>query len=103
MSGGIAYVYDVDGNFKNRCNTEMVDLSTLSEDEDIQVVKQMIEKHVEYTGSSYAENILENFDPNKFVKVLPTDYMKIMQSIKKYKEQGLSEDEVLLAAFEENR
>jgi len=104
MSGGIAYVYDKDGKFATRCNKEMVGLSTLSDPEDIALVKLLILKHVEYTGSKYAAEIIENFDKlvPEFVKVFPKDYERMINAIKEVEAQGLSGEAALLAAFEVN-
>ena len=104
MSGGVAYVYDEDGKFAMRCNKEMVGLSTLSDPEDITLVKLMILKHVEYTGSKYAAEILEDFDKfaPKFVKVFPKDYERMLNAIKEVEARGLSGEAALLAAFEVN-
>jgi len=104
MSGGVAYVYDEDGKFASRCNKEMVGLSTLSDPEDITLVKLLILKHVEYTGSKYAAGIVEDFDKlvPKFVKVLPKDYERMLNAIKEVEARGLTGEEALMAAFEVN-
>ncbi len=80
MSGGVAYVYDPDGDFKQRCNTEMVELGPFSEEEDEKEAKSMIEKHLEYTGSPVAREILDNWEhaAAKFVKVMPVEYKKAL-------------------------
>jgi glutamate synthase domain-containing protein 3 len=54
MSGGVAYVLDEAGDFPTRCNTEMVDLEPLEDPEDIRELHDMIQRHVEYTGSARA-------------------------------------------------
>ena len=79
MSGGIAYVYDVHGNFEENCNKEMVDLDPLGE-EDENVLKDLISKHYLNTGSSVAKFMLEDFDNQlrNFVKVFPKDYKKAL-------------------------
>ncbi len=77
MSGGIAYVLDEAGDFgKFRCNLEMVDLEEVIEPEDIAELREMIEKHLEYTGSNVARRVLENWETMlpKFVKIIPGDY-----------------------------
>jgi len=104
MSGGVAYVYDEDGAFETRCNKEMVGLSRLSEPEDITLVKLMILKHVEFTGSAYAAGIVADFDKfaPKFVKVFPKDYERMLNAIKEVEAQGLTGEAALLAAFEVN-
>ena len=103
MSGGIAYVLDQLGDFAGRCNTEMVGLEQL-DDKDQITVRGMIEKHVEYTGSSLATNILAdwgNFLP-RFIKVMPMDYKRVLQALERAQLAGLSGDDALAAAFEEN-
>ena len=83
MSGGIAYVYDVNGKFKENCNTEMVDLDAC-ELEDKNELFTMIQRHLEYTGSTVAKFILQDLDNQlqHFVKVFPTDYKKALQQKK---------------------
>jgi glutamate synthase (NADPH/NADH) large chain len=80
MSGGIAYVWDRAGMFASRCNTGTVELERLELDSDINECKQMIEKHLEYTGSTVAETILANWlnELSSFVKVMPTDYKRAL-------------------------
>jgi glutamate synthase (NADPH/NADH) large chain len=104
MSGGVAFVYDVDGQFASRCNKEMVGLSTLSDPEDISLVKLMLKKHIEYTDSSYARDILDAFDTYAphFVKVLPKDYERMLNAIRDVEAQGLTGEEALMAAFDVN-
>ncbi len=104
MSGGVAYVFDENNDFNVRCNTEMVELSQLEDNEEITEVKAMIERHLKYTGSSVAGKILENWDNEvtKFVRVMPKDYKRMLQAIRKVQEQGLSGEEALMAAFEAN-
>jgi len=82
MSGGIAYVYDVRGRFPIHCNKEMVELDPV-EAEDIAELKDMIQQHYAYTGSTVAKFVLDDFDNQlqHFVKVFPTDYKKVLRSI----------------------
>jgi glutamate synthase domain-containing protein 3 len=104
MSGGVAYVYDIDGQFDKRVNSEMVNLYRLIEcsDEDIANVKSTIGKHVEYTGSPRGKFILENWDIElpKFFKVFPRDYERMLNAFKKVEALGLTGDEAAMAAFE---
>lgn len=83
MSGGIAYVYDVNGKFKNNCNTEMVDLDACELDDKNELFT-MIQRHVEYTGSTVGRFIMEDLDNQlqHFVKVFPRDYKKVLQERK---------------------
>lgn len=103
MSGGVAYVYDEDGSFPVRCNTEMVDLGPV-EDEDATILQDMLKKHAAYTGSTRANAILDDWDAAlaKFVRVMPRDYQRILNAIKQAEQDGLSGDDALLAAFEAN-
>jgi glutamate synthase (ferredoxin) len=103
MSGGIAYVLDGDGAFRRRCNTEMVALEQLDE-QDLGVLKEMIERHGELTGSARATDILMNWRTytRKFIKVMPMDYKRVLQALTRAKAAGLSGDEAQAAAFAEN-
>ncbi len=84
MSGGIAYVYDVDGNFDYFCNKGMVELSKLDNDEDVSRVKSMIQKHIDNTDSEHAKNILSNWSSTqpKFIKVMPVEYKRALEEMK---------------------
>jgi glutamate synthase domain-containing protein 3 len=80
MSGGIAYVYDVDRRFAGRCNTELVDLEPLG-DGDADEVKALIAEHAHRTGSLVARNLLAQWDRgarDRFVKVMPRDYKRAL-------------------------
>lgn len=79
MSGGIAYVYDVKGKFRENCNTEMVDLDKC-ELEDKNELFTLIQKHLEYTDSTVARFILQDLDNQlqHFVKVFPKDYKRVL-------------------------
>jgi glutamate synthase (ferredoxin) len=103
MSGGIAYVLDEVGDFSRRCNHEMVKLTDLSDEDDIEV-RGMIRRHAELTNSAHAWRILALWDDMQrhFVKVLPNDYRRVIEKQKRFKEAGLSEEEAAMAAFEEN-
>jgi glutamate synthase (ferredoxin) len=80
MSGGIAYVLDVTGTFASRCNHAMVDLEDLDADEDVRFVSDLIARHVRYTGSTYAADVLRNWTRTRrrFVKVMPRDYKRVL-------------------------
>src|SRR5205814_93786 len=73
MSGGIAYVLDEDGLFAGRCNTQLVGLEGLTDDDEI-ALRALLEEHVERTGSTVADALLESWDVERFVKVMPHDY-----------------------------
>jgi glutamate synthase domain-containing protein 3 len=104
MSGGIAYILDEDGKFPGHCNQALVRLESLQDTEEIETVRNMIQRHAQYTQSQRAAQILENWDKflPSFVKVIPTDYQRVLQSLKRVKEEGLDGDDAIMAAFEEN-
>lgn len=106
MSGGIAYVYDPKGVFSKDLNAEMVNLYQLieCEDEEIQSVRERIEKHVEWTNSAKGRAVLADWENARahFVKVLPADYERVLLAQKKARESGLSGEDAVIAAFEEN-
>jgi glutamate synthase (NADPH/NADH) large chain len=84
MSGGIAYVLDVNGNFEYFLNKGMVELSGLDNEEDENFVKDCVKKHVYWTDSGYAKDILADWDARKrqFIKVLPVEYKRALQEMK---------------------
>ncbi len=80
MSGGIAYVYDVNGKFRENCNVEMVDLDDCGL-EDKNELFTMIQKHFELTGSTVAKFVLDDLNNQlqHFIKVFPKDYKRVLQ------------------------
>ena len=104
MSGGIAYVYDETGDFHTRCNMSMVDLERIDGKDENAEVLAMVERHAGLTGSRRARVLLDNWDDavRKFVKVLPKDYKRVLQAMDRVIAAGLSGDEAVMAAFEEN-
>jgi glutamate synthase domain-containing protein 3 len=93
MSGGIAYVYDADGGFRGRCNTELVGFDAISPDES-EELRGWVEEHRERTGSRVAARLLDDWPAtlNKFVKVMPHDYKRALA------EQLAAEGEAEVAA-----
>ncbi len=87
MSGGIAYVLDVNGSFAGRCNTDMVDLESLVDADDVDFVQVAIMKHVTHTGSRYAESVLADWAnlQRHIVKVLPREYKRALAAEAKRK------------------
>jgi glutamate synthase (ferredoxin) len=80
MSGGIAYVLDAQGRFRKRCNMEMVDLEPLTDAEDIALVLELVQRHIDVTGSTYAQGLLDDWSAvqAKMVKVMPREYRRAM-------------------------
>ncbi|KAF2274293.1 glutamate synthase [Westerdykella ornata] len=81
MSGGIAYVLDMHHDFEQKVNQEMVELSGIEDPQEIAFVRGLIEDHHHYTGSELAARVLNDFTRalSRFVKVMPTDYKRVLQ------------------------
>ncbi|KAI3705734.1 hypothetical protein L1987_75975 [Smallanthus sonchifolius] len=99
MSGGIAYVLDVDSNFRSRCNSELVDLDKVEEEDDITTLRMMIQQHQRHTNSQLAKEVLADFDNllPKFIKVFPRDYKRILVTMK---EKEIAKNAAEMAAEE---
>jgi glutamate synthase domain-containing protein 3 len=80
MSGGIAYVLDVDGALERRVNKEMVELGPLSP-EDLALVRSLVHRHYERTMSALAWRVLSGWkkESRRFVKILPTEYRRVLE------------------------
>ncbi len=104
MSGGTAYVLDEAGDFPARVNPQMVDIEPLDGPDEIEKVRAMIERHRDLTGSGRAKHVLDNWTSMlpKFVRIMPKDFKRAVASLKRAHEQGLSGDEAIMVAFEEN-
>jgi glutamate synthase domain-containing protein 3 len=106
MSGGIAYVLDVNDDFESKCNLGIVDMERIEEDEDISELREMIEQHKTYTNSPVAARILEDWPDalRRFVKVMPKDYKRVLAERKLHDEESESElhddDPALLSPLE---
>ena len=87
MSGGVAYVYDSKNSFKRKCNTSTFDLEKLENENDLKELKQLIKNHKKFTGSAVANRILKDWNNSisKFVKVMPTDYKRVMMELNETK------------------
>lgn len=98
MSGGIAYVYDLE---KELCNRELVKLESISDKAEESVVKEMLEKHVKYTGSVLGKKLLGNWKETlaHLTKVIPDAYEEMQNLIAEEKAKGVSEEEAQMNAF----
>ena len=87
MSGGVAYVYDSKNSFKRKCNTSTFELEKLENENDLKELKQLIKNHKKFTGSAVATRILKDWNNSilKFVKVMPTDYKRVMMELNETK------------------
>ena len=85
MSGGVAYIWDPENEFPPKCNMEMVELEKVTDQEDIEELRSLIEEHGKLTGSTVANGILDDWKNslNDFVKVMPTDYKRVLEERKK--------------------
>ena len=101
MSGGVAYVFDEFGTLESRCNTEMVELKAPSTDELAQI-HALIEEHVARTSSPRGIKMLYRFDAyrDKFVKVIPRDYERVLEAVAAAEADGKSHEEALQVAFD---
>ncbi len=99
MSGGVAYVYDGFGDFYTRLNREMVDLEPLDEDDD-DWLRDLVRRHQAETGSTVAAGLLEDWhrEVERFVKVMPADYKRVLEAARLAEERGLSVDEAVMSA-----
>ena len=91
MSGGIAYIWDPSGDFNLNCNLGMVELDTVHEKQDVAELREMVQKHLDYTGSKVAEKVLKQWPDvlTEFVKVMPTDYKRVLEQQRQKTEQNV--------------
>jgi glutamate synthase (ferredoxin) len=104
MTGGIAYVLDLDRDFAARCNKETVQLFRLDDPAEIDFVKDMIFRHARLTGSPRAATLLVEWDNtlSRMVRVAPNDYLRALDAQKALRKSGMTDDEAAMAAFERN-
>ena len=102
MSGGAAYVYDPFDKLRGNCNEGLASLNVPGK-EDKEVLKRMLERHFEYTGSAIAESILKDFEKSSesFVKIIPDAYQEALDAMKRARDKGIPEEDVPLYAFNE--
>jgi glutamate synthase (NADPH/NADH) large chain len=81
MSGGVAFVLDEENRFEKLCNKDMVSLEAVESEEDVALLRGMVERHLGWTGSEVAERVLENFETllPRFVKVMPNDLKRVLR------------------------
>jgi len=80
MSGGIAYVWDPEGEFPKQCNSETFELEGVADAADIEELHTLVKKHYLYTDSAVAKRLMDDWDLalSQFVKVMPTDYKRVL-------------------------
>ena len=81
MSGGIAYVYDGDGDFGSHVNTEMVEVGPIDDPDELVEVRAMLERHVRMTGSRLGARLLAGWShaSEHIVRIIPTEYRKALE------------------------
>ena len=101
MSGGIAYVLDENHELYLHLNKQMVDMEAVTERHDAEELKNLIQKHVQETGSSLGKRILKDFEAYlpKFKKIIPRDYKRMIATIGQMEEKGMSHEKATLEAF----
>jgi glutamate synthase (NADPH/NADH) large chain len=90
MSGGVAYVWDVDRDFELKCNLAMVELERVESDDDIAELLEMLELHQRHTGSEVAGRILADWPRvarEEFIKVMPIDYKRVLLERQRHDEE----------------
>ena len=104
MSGGVAYVLDENGSFPVNINMQMVETEALTDPVEIARVRELIERHLRWTDSKRARQVLDDWETSvkRFVKVIPKDYKRMLACIARAHDQGLTGDEAIMVAFEEN-
>ncbi|HJB69835.1 MAG TPA: glutamate synthase large subunit, partial [Candidatus Flavonifractor avistercoris] len=104
MSGGVAYVLDEGRDFYLRLNKTLVSMELVTEQHDIAELKSLIQAHADATGSPKAKRILADFDAwlPKFKKILPHDYDRMLRTIARYEERGMSREQAQVEAFYAN-
>ena len=104
MSGGIAYVLDEDNCLYRNLNKEMVLMEKIENKVDKELLKELLEKHLAYTGSKKAKEILDDYDQYlpKFKKIIPEDYKKMVQMTAMFEEQGMDHEKAQIEAFYES-
>lgn len=92
MSGGIAYIYDEDKRFRERCNTDMVELGPVQE-ADQDTIYNLLHNHYKYTRSKKARKIIDNMNEElkQFVRVMPLEYKRILEGVKIEKKLDVAE------------
>jgi glutamate synthase (NADPH) large chain len=99
MSGGVAYIFDRDGDFLDRCNREMVDVGPVVSEASISEVIELVDLHLAMTGSTVAQWVIENLDQalSMFVRVMPFEYRKALRRIEREKAVRTREEKQLAA------
>ncbi len=101
MSGGVAYVLDMDSDLYMNVNKQLVNIERVASKFEVNELKGMIEEHVACTNSEKGKEILNHFTEYlpKFKKIIPKDYERMLKTILQLEEQGMSSEQAQTEAF----
>ena len=101
MSGGVAYVLDLNSDLYMKLNKELVSIEAVTDKYDVMELNKMIKDHVAYTNSERGKEILDHFGEYlpKFKKIIPHEYKKMMNMTVQMEEKGLSSEQAQIEAF----
>lgn len=101
MSGGIAYVLDMNHDVYRKLNKDMVFMTEVTEKYDVAELRNIISDYIKATGSTLAQKIMDEFEDYLpyFKKIVPNDYHKMVVSISHFEEQGISHENAVKEAF----
>ena len=101
MSGGVAYLYDRDGDVDRRVNPELVDIEALDQS-DRERVRELLTRHLEFTGSATARRVLASWsvEVSRFRKIMPRDYRRVLDVMAAAAADGLDEETTLERVME---
>ena len=104
MSGGVAYLLDEAADATARINAQMVVVERVEDPQEAAALRELVEKHFRYTQSAQARRVLDSWQTMlpRFLRVIPKDYKRALACLKRAHDQGLSGEEAIMAAFEEN-
>ena len=101
MSGGMAFVLDAHHDLYKKLNKQLVSMEEVESPHDKELLKKLVQKHAELTGSAVAKRLLADFDASlaSFKKIIPNDYKRMLSEIAKGEEKGFSHEEAVMEAF----
>ncbi|TAH17767.1 MAG: glutamate synthase large subunit [Cytophagales bacterium] len=102
MSGGVAYIWDKEGDFEGKLNKEMVSLEAVGE-EDKHIIKMFVENHANYTQSALAKEVLDNWDKtmSQFLKVMPNEFRKALEKKNITLSEQIHNKEIVYGIFQD--
>jgi glutamate synthase (NADPH/NADH) large chain len=95
MSGGVAYLLEAD---PERVNPEMVDLEPLDADDE-STVRELLARHAKETDSPVATGLLEDWRPERYTRVMPRDYKRVLTAMREAEQSGQDANELIMGAL----